>query len=307
MSNFRAVEPKQEGRGMARGILLIVAAVLCFSCMDASAKWLGRRLNPWQVIAVRYVFSFLLTAVFINPRTQPGVLRTRRVTLQVVRALCILTATVTGWIAVRYIALTQLTTINFGAPLIVAVLAGPMLGEKIGPRRLVAVGVGFLGVLIVTRPFSGAFHPAMGLALVAAFANAFYSIFTRQVSAHDRPETTMLYTGLVGSVVMLPVGIFVWRTPADPATWIVLLVLGSFGALAHWLLILAHRRAPASMLAPFYYMQLLGAVVLGVLVFGEFPDRWTAVGSAVVTGSGLYLFYRERVRRKPVPSADVAG
>jgi drug/metabolite transporter (DMT)-like permease len=212
-----------------------------------------------------------------------------------------------GWTAVRFITLTKLTSITFAAPLIVALLAGPLLGEKIGPRRLVAVFVGFAGVLVVTRPFGGAMHPATVLAVVAAFANALYSILTRKLAAFDRPETTMFYTGLVGSVIMLPVLPFVWTTPAHVQTWAVLLCLGLLGALAHWLLILAHRRAPASLLAPFYYTQLLGAVAIGLVVFGEVPDRWTIVGSSIVIGSGLYLFYRERVRNKPVPSADVAA
>ncbi|WP_233256570.1 DMT family transporter [Opitutus sp. ER46] len=296
--------PERSSRTLA-GVLLIVGAVLCFSCMDASAKWLGRVLNPWQTIAVRYVFSFALTGLFFNPLTRPGLMRTQHLGLQCGRALCVVVATASGWTALRFIELTQLTAITFAAPLLVALMAAPLLGEKIGPRRVVAVAVGFCGVLIVTRPFSGAIHPAGLLALVAAVANAIYSILTRRLAAFDAPETTMFYTGLVGSVVMLPVAPFVWETPTSALTWGVLAVLGSFGALAHWLLILAHRHAPASLLAPFYYAQILGAVVLGIAVFGEVPDRWTITGALIVTGSGLYLVYRERVRRKPVPSSDL--
>ena len=275
--------------------------------MDASAKWLGRAINPFQTIAVRYVLSFVVVGLFINPWTRPGVLRTQRRWLQIGRALCLVAASATGWTAVRFMPLTKLTSITFAAPLIVALLAGPLLGEKIGPRRLVAVCVGFVGVLVVTRPFGGEFHPATLLAAGAALANALYSILTRKLAAHDRPETTMFYTGLVGSLAMLPAMPFVWQRPPSTGVWIVLTLLGTLGALAHWLLILAHRRAPASALAPFYYSQIIGAVAIGLVVFGEFPDRWTMVGSAIVTGSGLYLFYRERVRQKPVPSADVAA
>jgi drug/metabolite transporter (DMT)-like permease len=292
--------------GALGGILLIVCAVLCFSCMDASAKWLARSVNPLQTIAARYLISFVAVAFFFNPRTRPGVLRTRSLRLQCGRGLCLVAATLSGFTAVRYLALTKLTSITFAAPLIVAVLAGPMLGERIGPRRVVAVAVGFIGVLVVTRPLSGHFHPATLLAVTAAFANALYSLLTRRLAAHDQPETTMFYTGLVGSIVMLPVLPFVWRTPASTGVWVVTIALGLFGALAHWLLILAHRRSGASVLAPFYYAQLLGAVALGFIVFGELPDRWTVAGSAIVTGSGLYLLYRERVRRT-FPSTDVAA
>jgi drug/metabolite transporter (DMT)-like permease len=287
------------------GIAFIVGTVWCFACMDGAAKWLGRTLNPAQTIACRYVFSFLVVGLFINPWRRPGVLRTRHWGLQCGRALCLVGATASGWTAVRFIALTKLTSITFAAPLIVALLAGPMLGEKIGPRRLVAVLIGFAGVLVVTRPFGGATHPAALLAGVAAVANALYSILTRRLAAYDPPETTMFYTGLVGSVIMLPILPFVWRAPATPQVWATLGVLGLLGALAHWLLILAHRRAPASLLAPFYYLQLLGAVIVGFLAFGEVPDHWTLLGSGIVTASGLYLVYRERIRKKPVPSADV--
>lgn len=288
-------------------MLLTLAAVICFSAMDASAKWLGRHVNPAQVIAARYIVSFVCVALFFNPWTRPGVLRTRRLGLQCLRAVCLVVATFAGWTAVRHMPLTQLTSIVFAAPLIVAVLAGPMLGEKIGPRRLVAVMVGFLGVLVVTRPFGHAMPPATAFAVIAALANAFYSIFTRKLAAADPSETTMIYTGLVGTLVMLPLLPAVWERPDGATTWAVMIVLGALGALAHWLLILAHRYAPASTLAPLYYAQLIGAVVLGYVAFSEVPDRWTWAGSAIVIGSGLYLFYRERVRRKLVPSADPAG
>jgi drug/metabolite transporter (DMT)-like permease len=161
-------------------------------------------------------------------------------------------------------------------------------------------------VLVITRPISGAFHPATLLAVAAAITNALYSILTRRSAAYDPPETTMFYTGLVGSVIMAPIVPWVWHMPATAEVWIVTVVLGLFGALAHWLLILAHKHAAASVLAPFYYTQLLGAVLLGFIVFGDLPDHWTIVGSVIVTGSGLYLVYRERVR-KTHPSTDVAA
>lgn len=274
--------------------------------MDASAKWLARTVNPLQTIAARYVISFVAVAAFFNPLARPELVRTRNLRLQCGRALCLVAATLSGFFAVRFLPLTKLTSITFAAPLIVAVLVGPLLGEKMGPRRVAAVCVGFIGVLVVTRPFGGGFHPATILAVIAALANAVYSILTRRLAAFDQPETTMFYTGLAGSILMLPVLPFVWRTPDHLDVWLVTLALGLFGALAHWLLILAHKRAPASILAPFYYTQLLGAVVLGYVIFGELPDRWTGIGAAIVTGSGLYLVYRERVRRTH-PSTDMAA
>ncbi|PTY08327.1 EamA family transporter [Opitutaceae bacterium EW11] len=289
------------------GILLLIAAVLCFSCMDASAKWLNQSMPSLQTVSLRYLGSFVITASLLNPRSRPGVLRTRRRGLQIVRALLLVTSTMSGFAAVRYLRLTQLTSITFASPLIVALIAGPLLGEKIGPRRVVAVIVGFLGVLIVTRPGTGTVHPAALLAFVAACANALYSIATRKIAAYDPPETTMLYTMIVGSVVVAPILPLVWQAPASPKVWGVVAIISTLGALSHWCLILAHKRAPATVLAPFYYTQLLGATLVGALVFHELPDRWTILGGSIVMGSGLYLVYRERVRQKPVPSSDVAA
>lgn len=264
--------------------------------MDASAKWLGHSLSPAQIIGCRYVVSFLIVILFFNPWRRPGLLRTARPGLQIVRGLCLIAASVCGWTAVRSLSLTQLTSITFSAPLIVAALAGPLLGERIGPRRALAVCVGFAGVLVVTRPFGTELKPATLLALGAAFANAFYSLATRRLAGHDAPETTMFYTSLVGSVVMAPALPLTWRPPPDARVWIVLIALGALGALAHWLLILAHKRAPASTLAPFFYAQLLAALAVGYGLFRELPDGWTCVGASVVASAGLYVFYRERVR-----------
>jgi drug/metabolite transporter (DMT)-like permease len=201
-------------------------------------------------------------------------------------------------VAVRYLALTDATTLTFASPLIVPLLAGPFLGEKIGPRRVIAIGVGFAGVLLVTRPGGHGLHPAALLMLVGALMNAFYSIATRKLAGCDSPETTMFYTGMVGSVVMLPVLPFVWENPTQPVVWALLVAIGAFGALAHWLLILAHKYAQASLLAPFYYMQLFGSVVIARIVFDETPDTWTLTGGGVIIASGLYVLYREQVRKR---------
>lgn len=298
----------EESRATARrnlaGIALVLVGVFCFSCLDASAKWMNRSIHPLETAAIRYIGSFLITLVFLNPRSHPGVHRTRHLGLQCARALCLVLATLCSFTALRYLSLTLLTSITFTSPLIVALIAGPLLGERIGPRRLVAVFVGFAGVLVVTRPFGGALHPAALLGLVNAGSCAIYYILTRRLAAHDQPETTMFYTGLVGSIACLPLVPFVWTTPATPLAWVVAVALGGFGALSHWLLILAHKRAAASVLAPFFYAQLIGSAALGWLIFGEHPDRWTVVGGLIVISSGLYLVNRERVRQK-FPSTDV--
>lgn len=290
-----------------KGILILLGAVACFACMDASAKWLGRHEVPaLEIAGMRYVVSLVVAAAALRVWRRPELLHSRRPVLQWGRALCLIGSTLGCFIAVRKLPLTQFTSINFSAPLITALLAGPVLGERIGPRRLVAVFVGFAGVLVITRPFGGSFSGSMGFAVLAALSNAFYFLATRMIAAHDRAETTMLYTSLVGTLLVSPTLLVNWQTPSGWLTWAVLLALGAIGAAGHWLLIVAHRHAPASTLAPFFYAQILGAVAFGLAVFGDAPDRWTLVGGGIVIGSGLYLLYRERVRRK-FPSADVSA
>ena len=229
----------------------------------------------------------------------PSALRTRSLRLPCARAFFLVLATVCNFSALRYLPLTQATSITFSSPLMIALLAGPMLGERIGPRRVAAILVGFAGVLVVTRPGSAGMHPAVLLALAAACATALYSLTTRLLASRDSAETTLFYTGLVGSILVLPVTPIVWVTPSSPSVWLLMAALAGFGAVGHWLLILAHKLAPASVLSPFFYAQLLWATLLGALVFGELPDHWTIIGGAIVMSSGLYLLYRERVTRRP--------
>lgn len=297
-------EPPRAHPHHFTGIALLIGATLCFACIDASAKFLNRTLEPMQTLTVRYLGSFLLVALLLNPRTRPGILRTQRPGLQVARGLGLVLASVGLFSALRFLPLISTTSITFSAPLLVALLARPLLGESLGPRRLTAVGVGFFGVLVVTQPWTRGFHPAMGLALLCAVTTALYTIATRLLARHDAPETTMFYTSLVGAVAVLPLVPFVWKTPTEPTAWLAMTTMSVFGALGHWLLILAHKKAPASVVAPFFYAQLIWAIGFGAVIFHELPDRWTLLGGGIVMGSGLYLLYRERRRNVP-PSADL--
>lgn len=298
--------PTHASHGNARGITLLILTVAGFACMDTCAKWLNQREPALQTVAVRYAGAFLITACFLNPWTRPGILRSSRPLLQVVRALCVFGSSTFGYSALKSLPITVVTSITFAAPLMVALLAGPVLGETLGPRRLVAIVVGFMGVLVITRPGTAGFQPGMWLALGAACCNTGYFLITRLLSRHDAPETTHFYTGLIGSLVAVPLAVPVWQMPPAGQIWLVMAIIAIAGAAAHYLLILAHKYAPATVLSPFFYTQLLFAAALGAIVFGNIPDRWTIIGGVIVIGSGLYLLYRERVRHHS-PSVDVAA
>jgi drug/metabolite transporter (DMT)-like permease len=171
-----------------------------------------------------------------------------------------------------------------------------MLGEWIGWRRWVAILVGFAGVLLVTRPGIGGVHWAAFYSVASAVFYALYIVTTRVLSRSDSSDTTLFYSNLVGAVAMLPVLPFVWTTPHDPFIIFLMVAFGAFGSFGHYLLIVGHRLAPASVLAPFMYSQLVWATGFGYFVFGDVPNRWTLAGASVVVASGLYLLHRERVR-----------
>src|ERR1700678_645967 len=196
------------------GIVLMWGAVGLFACLDTTAKYLGRQIDVMQVVWARYTFALLLTLVISNPLSRPGLLRTGRPLLQVGRAAVLLGSTMLNFFALRYLRLDQVLAITFSTPFFVAALSGPVLGEWFGPRRWAAIGVGFIGILVVTRPGFGLVHPAAFLAILSTLSYAFYFLATRLLSRADSSETTLFYSNVVGAVVMLPVVPFFWK-PID--------------------------------------------------------------------------------------------
>src|SRR5215471_4310396 len=277
------------------GIALMCGAVGSFAFLDTTAKYLGRHVDVLQVVWARYTFAFLLTLIVSNPLSHPGLLRTDRPIFQIGRATMLLGSTVFNFFALKYLRLDQVLAIIFSTPFFVAALSGPVLGEWVGARRWAAIGVGFIGILVVTRPGFGLVHPAALLAVMAALSYAAYALSTRILARTDSNETTLFYSNFVGAVVMLPVLPFFWKTP-DLWQVVLMALAGALASLGHYMLIVAHRLAPASLLSPFIYSQLVWVIALGYGVFGDVPDAYTLAGALIVIASGLYVFHRERVR-----------
>jgi drug/metabolite transporter (DMT)-like permease len=289
------IDPAHEQRRQRlTGIALMLSAVLAFSCLDAMAKYLGSHMPTLQVVGVRCVSAFLIALMVSNPLTRPDLLKTARPGLQLWRSSMLLGSTVFNFMAFRYLQLDEAMAILFSTPFLVAILAGPLLGEWIGWRRWTAILVGFAGVLVVVRPGLGGMQWAALLSFGSAVCYAFYNITTRMLSRTDSSETTLFYANLFCCAVMAPVLPFVWVTPPSWLDVVLMVATGVFGAGGHFLLILAHRRAPASVLSPFIYTQIVWASTLGYLVFANVPSQWTIAGAAIVIASGLYLLNRER-------------
>jgi drug/metabolite transporter (DMT)-like permease len=301
----KATEIAQQRRQRLIGIALMCAAVALFACLDTTAKYLNTQMDSLEIAWARYTSAFVLTLIVSNPLTHTGLLRTARPKLQIVRSLLLVAATVLNFLALRWLQLDEVLSIIFTFPFIVAIASGPMLGEWIGWRRWSAICFGFAGVLLITRPGFGGMHPAALLSLAATICYGLYAVITRIVSRVDSNQTSLFYANCIGALVMLPVIPFVWQTPSTWAIALMLLAIGVLGSLGHFCLISGHRLAPASVLSPFIYTQLIWVVILGYLVFDHVPTGWTMAGAAMVIGSGLYLLYRERQVGKATTSEAV--
>ena len=288
-----ALLPRDEKINRLIGIGLMCLTFLCFTGLDTTAKWLNHSIPTIQIVWARYSFSVVLVLLIINPKTKPGVLITKKPLVQIIRSLLLLLSTLANFVALNYLQLAQTTTIALATPLLVSALSGPLLGESVPRDRFIAIGIGFLGVVSVARPGFGGIHPVAILSILGMCCYAGYALMTRFLVGHDQTETTLVYSGLVGAVVLsfgLP---FFWESPPDLATWALMLSMGLYAAVGHFFLITAHRFAPAYVLSPFMYTQLGWMTLSGYLVFGDVPDSFTIAGGVIIVLSGLYLIFQE--------------
>ena len=275
-------------------VFLMCAATVGFSGIDSSAKWLGMRLPEAEVVWARYVGAAVFSVIVARPWSRPQTFRANRPWLQFLRSALLLGSTYGNFLALRQLQLAETSTISFLTPLFVALMAGPWLGERVGGVRMTAIAVGFLGVVIATRPGTSAFQPIVFVAISGVVCNAGYGLATRMLAGRDSAETTLVWTPLAGVIAMTPLLPWFWETPREPLVWAIMALMGASGAIGHWLMILAHQRAPASAMAPFGYTQLLWMIVIGWLVFGDTPPVATLFGAGVVIACGVFLALRER-------------
>ncbi|WMS43300.1 DMT family transporter [Acuticoccus sp. MNP-M23] len=288
-----------------RAILLMMVAAGMFACLDATAKFLGEaQLLSIDIVWLRYSTHVILLGIFLRVWSHFEAFRTRRPWMQLLRGLHLLGATYFNFWALKYLQLAEASAIMFCSPLIVTALAGPILGEKVGIRRWAAVGVGFVGVLIVTRPGMGVMHWAIILSLISVFNYAMYALLTRKMNKTESAESLLMMSALVGVFVLSPVAYSAVSSLTTPKLWTLAFMMGLFGAVGHYALVVAHRTAGASTLAPFIYTQMVWMILFGFLIFGDVPDTLTIVGTAIIAGAGLYILHRERVRGQVIASHE---
>lgn len=292
LASSRAAPRWRRERIVAIGLMAL--ALVFFTALDSSAKLLSRQLPTVEIAWARYLGAALVAAAATRVHARPRLLRSKRPRLQALRSILLLCSTIANFLAVRKLQLAETSTIAFLAPIFIALLAGPLLGEWPGRARLAAIAVGFLGVIVATRPGAHAFQPIVLVAIAGALCNAGYSLATRGVAGHDSGQTTLLWTQIAGVAALTPLLPWFWVAPVSALGWALMAGMGVLGAVGHGLLIKAHQLAPASTLAPFGYTQLLWMIASGYLVFGDWPPATTFAGAALVVGCGLFLLFHER-------------
>ncbi len=279
---------------LRRALPFILLAGLCFSTLDATAKFLVQEHTLFLVVWARYAGQMVVATPIAWHRGGPGFWRTRHLRMQLVRSLFLVIATLSFFGALRFLPLAEGTAVSFLAPMFALLLAIPVLGERPTRARWLSALGGFAGIVLLVRPGSAVFHPATALLVLAAVSNALYQLLTRKLP-HDTPHTTLFYSALVGTV-LLSAALPFSETPASIGLrdGVLLLSLGVFAGLGHWALITAFLRAPATLVAPFTYVHMIWATLYGLAVFGQLPDALSAIGMAVIVASGIGLVVHER-------------
>ena len=283
------------GNNTRLGIALMIAVSVVFAAQDGISRHLADNYNVLMVVMIRYWF-FAAFVVTIAARKAGGVraaARTEQPALQAFRGFLLAAEICVMVTAFTVLGLVESHAIFAAYPLLVAALSGPILGEAVGWRRWVAIGVGFVGVLFILRPGLGVFDPAAIIPVVSALMFATYGLLTRYAARRDSTATSFFWTGTTGAVAMTAVGVWFWE-PMSGRDWMWMGTLCMTGALGHWLLIRCYEVAEASAVQPFAYFQMVFAAGVGIALFGEALQWNVALGAAIIVAAGLFTLWRER-------------
>lgn len=281
-----------------KGIILIVLAIGVFSLLDTCAKYLAQFYPVPGIAWARYLINFAMISAYLAWKGRFGIWRSKRPVIQLARGVLLASATLLYFTSLSVLPIAEAAGIGFVLPLFVAGLAIPILKERLEMYRLIAILIGLAGALIIVRPGSGVFTWYALLPVGMAFCNALYQVLTRMIAGVDGAWTSLFWGALVGTLMMSAIAPFVWVTPQNPWHWVLLTMMGFLATIGHLLLIRAYDYAGATTLAPLVYTQLIWVMLLGWLVFGDFPDGWSLLGMAIIVASGLYIVNRQRLTAK---------
>lgn len=275
------------------GIGLVTLTTLCFAVLDTTAKWLVLSLPVLQVVWLRFLTHSLFSVAIFAPSMGLELAHWRHPRLQLLRGLMLASMTGLNFWALQYLQLAETGAMQFSVPILIALLSAWWLGERLDTRRWLAIALGFVGVLIIIRPGSQGFHPAILLSAGNAILYALFNLLTRKLASSEHPATMQLASAAVSTAVLTPFAWWSWQTPTSSGQWLLLALAGLAGGAGHYFAAQAHRFASAAVLGPFLYQQIIYMTLGGWLVFGQVPDQAVLLGACVVVASGLYLLWRE--------------
>ncbi|MFY0618985.1 DMT family transporter [Shimia sp.] len=292
-------DPKQRAGDLSTitvAVVMMLAANALFSMTDTSTKWLlAGGYAALQLAFLRYAVQFAITSVDVARRGPQRLRLPVKVwAVLFVRASLLVGSTIVNFVALKFLSLTMTSAIMFSSPIFVCLLSGPLLGEQVGAKRWAFVGLGFVGVLVVIRPFGQDIEWAAVMMLLPAIGLALYSILTRKLAKDVDAATMQFALGLLGTLVLAPLAMSVWTAPSRPLDWVFMGAIGVCAWAGHELLIRAHKRAEASFLMPFSYSYLVFMALASVLVFHDVPDFATLLGAVLITASGILIWHHSR-------------
>ncbi|MGY9054967.1 MAG: DMT family transporter [Alphaproteobacteria bacterium] len=290
-----AATPKDH---ILQGILLISLAMALFSSLNGAVKFLSYDFPIGQLLWARYVGALVVMVVVFFPKHGWGLFRPKRLGIQILRGVLLFASSSLYFNGLVHLPLATAATISICSPLLITALSVPFLGEAVGPRRWAAVVVGFSGALIVIRPGAEGTNPYILFVVASMTCGTFYALLTRKYSGEENAEVSATIATVVGAVLGSLWIVSGWKTPTEAFDITLICALGAFAAIGHWLFTMAFQRGPAAVIAPFSYLQLVGATFFGYILFNDFPDQLTWVGATVIIGSGVYIAHRERIRSR---------
>jgi drug/metabolite transporter (DMT)-like permease len=283
------------GNNTSLGIILMISATAVFASQDVISRYLAAEYNVFMVVMIRYWFfaAFVIALVARKPGGLRFAMASRQWFLQSFRAVLLVLEIMVSVVAYVLLGLVETHAVFASFPLIIAALSGPVLGERVGWRRWLAIGVGMIGILIILRPGFGVFSSVALIPLLAAAMFALYGLLTRYAARKDSAMTSFFWTGTVGAIAATAIGIWFWE-PMTAPDWGWMALLCVTGALGHYLLIRTYEVAEASAVQPFAYFQLIFVSILAVSLFGEMIETPILIGAAIIVAAGLFTFWRER-------------
>ena len=284
---------RHQPKDNLRALCYLLLGFFLFASADTMVKFLTGSMHPIQIVWFRQM-GLVLVALVLLARQGPGLLRTAHPYLQITRGSLAAISAIFFVFAVKYVPLADVVAVTFVAPFLVTVLGAIFLREHVSRARWVAVGLGFVGAMIVIRPGLGVFHPAIFLILVASVAFAMRQILSRSLAASDKTVTTLSYTAVASCLLLTIPLLFVWQRPESGQTYVLLAAVALLAATGEILVIRAFQMAEAVVVAPTHYSLMIWATFYGWFVFGQLPDQWTWVGTGVIFATGIYLIRMER-------------